>query len=347
MRKLLVLVAIAPALALAQRAPEGLAREARGLRAHSTLALHVPFRVPGCYATGARLGTKLEAVTITRASSRACPIAAGEITCTANQLCVTEKGALIEPQRVQLYPTPSAPAGGTVTFTATGAHVFWVEGAGSQQLSFGTATGTGLPCTATAASHCSFTVSTTGTATLAAVTGSLTRAQVEAGLVRSTFIASGTRNADAVTVPNPLKAWDASWCGEGTFTPHLWTWGAAGQDCHTFWATNTGTNSTYGGTVADTGRIYLNVGDGTNSRTRQLNGGFAASPATTRWSYAIQPPDLLLYRDGAPVAANATGGLGTGNWVPATAIQLGVNSGGCHLHGYLQDFKVYRTAACR
>jgi len=112
-------------------------------------------------------------------------------------------GLIVEPSVTQLYPTPSAPASGTGTLTVTGTHTFWVEGTGSQQISAGTATCTGLPATASANNPVIFSCSVTGTVTFASVTGSLTKAQLEASTGPTSFIASGTRNADQITFTVP------------------------------------------------------------------------------------------------------------------------------------------------
>lgn len=177
----------------------------------------------GCYATGTLLGSKGTALNISRASTATYRDANGAWqTCQANEIRVGfvpwQSGVpyIISERTVkQIYPTPTAPAAGTVTTALTGAHVFWVEGTGSQTISAGTAVvSSGLPCTATAASPCRFTVGTAGTLTLAAVTGSLARAQIEAMDSPTSFIATAnaTRANDVITFTTPTALKPDSYC---------------------------------------------------------------------------------------------------------------------------------------
>jgi len=126
-------------------------------------------------------------------------------------------GLVIEPAGTQLYPTPTSPASGTATLLATGTHIFWVEGTGSQQISAGTATCTGLPATASAGSPVVFNCTVTGTVTLATVTGSLSRAQLEQNPAPSSFMPTtgASRSADQITFPTP------SWLNPAAYSMYL------------------------------------------------------------------------------------------------------------------------------
>jgi hypothetical protein len=173
------------------------------------------FSTPGCYPSGALAAGWSEPLSITRPSSATYLDAAGTLqTCAADELRVGCDaghsgvcGLLVEPAATQLYPSPSAPAAGSVVLPAVGTYQFWVNGTGSQDISIsGTLVATGLPCTATEAAPCQFHVTTLGDGqvTLSAVAGSLVRAQLEAGAYPTSFIPSGTRAVDKVWLDNPL-----------------------------------------------------------------------------------------------------------------------------------------------
>ena len=189
----------------------------------SAILVSLPFPTVGCFPSGSGLGSRGESVWLTRASVAEYLDASGTPhTCPADALrvgCDPTSGAcglLVEPAATQLHPSPTSPAAGTVTFTTTGWHQFWVVGPGSQTIDLAAASTLvatrlgglpAFPCTATAASPCEFQVTTLGatpTATLSAVTGTLARAQIEANEYRTSFVASGTRAADVAWIDNPL-----------------------------------------------------------------------------------------------------------------------------------------------
>lgn len=205
---------------------------------------HYPFDKAGCYPSGSPMGTKGETLTVVRASVGGYVDPDGNVgTCAANEARVSCNpvdlsicGLLVESQRKQLYPTPLAPAAGTATLTATGAHAFWVGGGTGSQVvtnAGGTVASTGLPCTATAAVPCKFNVTSLGATpvlTFQAVTGSLKMAQLEAGAAPTSIIPvqNMTREVDVITMADPL-AGDASlqdWWVSGFFTPNNRAWGA-------------------------------------------------------------------------------------------------------------------------
>lgn len=195
----------------------------------------LPFRQPGCHASGVGFDAVLDVpITIRRPSAKVCPLASGERTCSADELCVTELGALLEPTRTQLYPTPTDPAPGVVHLSGTGPHQFWVMGAGAQTLTAsGSLVAVGLPCTATASAPCTFSVTALGstpTASLAPVTGDLSRAQVEQGGYRTSFIPAGTRVGDMVQPTRGdwgLNGIASDWCVRADVSP-LGDWDQVG-----------------------------------------------------------------------------------------------------------------------
>jgi hypothetical protein len=306
----------------------------------------LPASVQWCYPSGSFVGyqgSQKVPLTVTRATTQTYLDGSGVLqTCPAGTLVVGPLGAEVYAAGTQLYPTPAAPAAGTVTVTATGAHIFWVVGAGSQAISLGTATGTGFPCTATAASPCNaISITATGTLTLAAVTGSLTRAQVETGTYATPFIAAlGTRNATVASIPLANLHTTNTWCIGATLTPAR-SWAAVRS-----FPVNTGgaTNFMQFDVYTD-GRIYFGVGDGTGT-VRQTNWlhGFA-SGSSHRLVGCNANGTVTLYADGASVQTVSTGG--TGAWT-ATQAQLFIGSGGggtFSLDGAISKVKIYPNQA--
>lgn len=346
-------------LVASNAASKTLVREQPGTvvtRQSRNVLAYFPFSTPGCYATGAAMGTKGETITVTRATSATYLDASGSLqTCTSGQARVgcdggepTKCGLLIEPARTQLYPTPAAPASGTVTFTATGLHQFWVVGSGSQQLSAsGTLVASGLPCTATAASPCSFNVTTLGatpTGTLAAVTGALTGAQVEAGSYRTSFIAAlGARNADVVSTTSPLAATSpAIWCIDGWYVPESGrAWNGGGR----LWQLGTNGSANQAKSFLTTDDV-LQVVDG-NVASRYANAaghGFAAGSAH-RISYQVLSAMPGILHDGTLPAQTVTG-AGSGTWsaAPATLYFGAESATSQEFGGFIHDFRVSKGA---
>lgn len=134
----------------------------------------------------------------------------GEQTAAAGTMRVEAKGLLSEYPRTQyLLNNCTAPATQAVSLTTatSGIHLARIEGTGSVALAAGTATATGLPCTATATSPCGFTITGNGTVT-ATVSGSVTFEQLENGPNPSSKICcagtSCTRAIEASDGNNPL-----------------------------------------------------------------------------------------------------------------------------------------------
>jgi lysophospholipase L1-like esterase len=185
------------------------------------------FATPGCVASGAAVGTGGEALTFSRASTAYYMDSAGSWqSCASNQLRVGPYGAIFEPPAVQLYPTPLAPAAGTSASLGTGTYSFqvwhegaWNDGTSTQTVSAGTATTTGLPCTARpietagGAAACIFAVTVAGTVTFGAVTGTLTKAQLEANVMPTSWIGDvgASRAAEQGFVAFPVTQ-QAAWC---------------------------------------------------------------------------------------------------------------------------------------
>jgi hypothetical protein len=174
-----------------------------------------------CLPDGSAVGANGEPIHVRRASTATYLDEAGALhTCAANEARIGcdagysgRCGLLVEPAATQLHPSPTAPATGSATLPSLGYYQFWVEGdaTASQVVSpSGSLVGTNLPCTASPGSPCQFQVTSLGDGlvTLSAVqgTGALTRAQLERGEYRTSFIpvAGQVRAADVVWLDNPM-----------------------------------------------------------------------------------------------------------------------------------------------
>lgn len=159
-------------------------------------------------------------VTVSRSSSGTCTKSDGTlVTCSADQPRVEADGLLVEASAINYFLNSGSPTTQSLTL-ATGTYTGWVDRTGSETmaLAVGTATATGLPCTA-GASDCTFTVTGAGTVS-ATITGTPTRAQVENSGFRTSYIAtagtSATRAADVASVSKPAGMTDAAGCVAAT-----------------------------------------------------------------------------------------------------------------------------------
>jgi hypothetical protein len=118
---------------------------------------------------------------------------------------------LNEPTAVQQLLNSDSPSTQTTGSLSTGDYVLWQNGAGSSDLTAGTAT-ISTTGSATDGSPLTFTVTGAGTVTVTVVGGPPDEFQLEGGSVPTSFIlsAGGTvqRNATSFTVPNPLPVND-------------------------------------------------------------------------------------------------------------------------------------------
>ncbi len=304
----------------------------------SVVALWIPASEIGTTIAGSRG----EAVTTARNSTATYLDGSGALqTASANQPRIEAAGLLIEAQRTQyLLANCTAPATQTVTLAA-GAHRAWIEGAGSLALAVDTAVATGLPCTATSASDCSFTISTGGTV-VATVDGAVTFAQLENGAARSSKICStttpATRLADAISTANPLADQNA-WCIAYTVDTRDWTsrgfFGFGSQSSK---------NSTRMNTAS--GFVYFAVYDSAGTaKSLSWTHGFAAG-ASHRLVGCNNNGTLAIISDGSVVASGGTG-AGTG-LVSSTmgTLSIGDINGGqpwIPLGGHIKDFRVCRS----
>lgn len=310
----------------------------------SSVTLSIPWfsqlANPGCYPTPQVWGDALW--TITRSSTQT--RSGGTISCANNELTVEAEGAAIYKASVQLHPSPAAPATGTVTFTATGAHTFSVIGTGSQTISLGTATGTGFPCTATQAAPCALTVASTGTATVSAVAGALSFAQVEAGAYATPQILAAGATRAVTLASSPLPTMGSNWCVQVR-------------------ARATGREWYIGGNIASL--LVLGAHSGANTANLTLNGGSliwsiydgSAGVKQVTWTIAAvagsahtvaacnESGTPSLYFDGTSVGT--VSGAGTGVWgaQPATLYLGSTASSIRQWDGHLRDLTICHQAA--
>lgn len=332
MRLLVLLAALVPSLAVAQ-----------GVRfptVSSRTVLYAPMSTSGCFASPYVSGGL--SLTATRATAQ---VKADHTTsCGNNEVAVETTGAAIFKAATQLYPTPSAPAAGTVTHSVTGNHTFWVVGTGSQTLTAsGTLTATGLPCTATEAGPCVYNVTATGatpTATLSAVTGSLTKAQVEASAYPTPFVASGTRNATNTSFTRPTNMRPDRWCISVDATVNNRAWYNAGA-LNMLWSF---------GALAGVNTMSLLVNSG-NLIFSSYNS--AGSAGTVTWAYYGTAEDkpvkteacnfggaLALYVDGVSVGTVAGTIPSVLTALPATGYIGHQSTSIRHFDGMLSNFRI-------
>jgi lysophospholipase L1-like esterase len=312
--RLLSAVLLLPALALAAGArdqPGQMVRAAPGAGVGAprvSPAFYMPPLALGCYATGSVIGTHGNQATVTRASAATFKDpGADPVACTTEQARYSEVGLRAESARTQAYPTPETPAAATTGSLATGTWTFWVEGTGSQQISAGTATGSGW-CTATATAPCAITVTVAGTATLAAVTGSLTFAQLESGAFRTSRITAASRASETISVPirNPGSAW--CWAA-GVWKGHDRAWGSGATQGLLSAGTFLGANSASLYVLAGSD-MRLEVRDAANA-ARTIGASTGTWPATACLRACSINGTLSLWRDGVSTGSSATG-AGTG-----------------------------------
>jgi lysophospholipase L1-like esterase len=304
-------------------------------------------------------GTGGETVTVTGSATRV-EANGAEWVVPANSLAVGPEGAIGEPAKTQyLLDNCLAPASQAVSLTA-GTYVAWVAGTGSMALAVGTATATGLPCTAIATRPCRFTVTAEGAGTVAAtVTGTLTHQAIESGWFQTSKICcAGTSCNRAaghqIALTSPASA--RPWCIAVAYTPppfasysapcvqrYLWTLGS--------WQGPNSADIQFGG--CDDKHIYFAVRDSAGT-AKNLYPGHDLVPGSRL--------DLLACVDGSGAqslwvngtlfnASNSpTSGTGTNVFAsfPATLYLLGRDSTSGQAGGSAKEVRICESEAqCR
>jgi lysophospholipase L1-like esterase len=336
--RLCLLAVVLPAISYA--APWDMVRV---LKAPSPAVLRLPFDAPGCYASGYALGSKGEAVTFTRATAAYTFVSSAEQLCGTGLIRVADKGLLSEMLRTQYHPSSTAPAAGTTASLSASAYVFAVEGSGSQAASFGTATGTGLPCTATQAAPCSFTVSGAGTVTVAAVTGSLTRAQIEQGYARSSQIWGASRQFDLANGPVSMPV--GPLCVAMTAEPYgASPWNLAAAEFRMLFGAPTGANMIQG--YAQGQYVFFDIRDASNAqRLLRCDVPYLGNVAHEFKFATDNAGSMRVAIDGVEPPCSVT--TATGNAIRSaapTTLRFGSNYGGSALQGYVRHAVVAKTS---
>jgi hypothetical protein len=151
-------------------------------------------------------------------------------TAASNTCRVENTGLLMEGASTNRLLNSTAPATQTTASLATGSYTGWIEGSGSVAFTVGTATATGLPCTATTgvANDCHFSITGAGTI-VATKTGTVTAEQLEQMPFRtSLIITAGTVATRAADVGPATTSVSFSASG-GVFRVTGWTpaWSSA------------------------------------------------------------------------------------------------------------------------
>lgn len=297
------------------------------------------------------LGEKQEVSAFTRTTTGTVVVAGVETTAAAGQLRFQDNppGLLIETGRTNFISAPDAPISQTGLALAANFYHLRVEGSGSIAVALATGTATGLPCTATAATDCQFSVTVSGTVNTT-VTGVVTFAQLEnASEPTSRIHTASTRNADQLSIPSVLRN-GRDWIVSVRAQPsagYPWgqpaAFGPAVTDRGLFVigdATNVA-NSAFGYVGGSDGALRFQVNDSANA-LRGLNAAtaFLGNVEHEFWFWASSDGQLEAWVDGqrGPWALN---GPGTAiiTTMP-TNIRPGW-SGFSYLNGVVKDFKVY------
>jgi hypothetical protein len=240
----------------------------------------------------------------------------------------------------------------TGSIIATQTCVGWHEGTGTMTIANGTATTTGLSCTAVSpGTLCTFTVTVTGTMAITTSAGTVTKAQIECpGITKTSEIptsgTSGRRNADVVTVPSPTLSDPNRWCVEGSWTPYGGrAWGSNGAPQYV--AVGAGDNSVE--FFRDVSATLIRYGI-TNSAATTTSYSYthAFSAGSTHKLQAIDNGGFMSMRaDGVPMSRALVAGTEPATMTlfdtPISFASFGTSAADV----YLRDFRIYRSPTCR
>lgn len=292
-------------------------------------------------------GVAAEPLTFTRATTATCelPDEGGTVyTIPAGVPCINAKGLRVEPARTN-YALNSATNPKTTEASAAlsaGAHVAWHTGAGTMTIEAGTATVTGLSCTAVAAGTvCPFTVTVGGTMAIT-TSGAATHVQIEAGAYRTSAIVTTTaavaRNADAASVVNALAATNPSaWCVGGTYTPEYGTaWATLPDYAYLYGAPGAGGANTHVLNFVTSGTKRIQMRTWSSPANRAPDVSVAAWTGAQTVHACSSPSRTAVYQSG--VLGGSAGGA-TFASQPAT-FTPGSQGGSGELGGYIKNFRL-------
>jgi hypothetical protein len=339
----LLLLLAAPVAVHAQ----GLSLTAPGQSSGGKALWQAPFATPGCYASGQTAGAS-SAISITRTTKGTVLSGGSIVECNAGEFRVADtNGLLVEPARTQYvlnsgtHPK-SAQATGTISAQAC---VGWHTGVGNMTIAAGTATATGLSCSAVApGTLCTFTVTVAGTMLVTTDAG-VTHAQIECpGSYKTSQINSaGTstaRNADQISATVPAVPAN-KWCWALTALPE------EGRAWSTLtnanWLLILGTNGVSANDITwDTTRVL--VRDSSGGVTIFTNSAHASNTAH-RLVSCLNTGVITMSSDGTAVSLTKTG-AGTGiQTTNSTTLRFGAdNAGGNSFGGFIKNVSLWKAS---
>lgn len=305
------------------------------------------------------LGARGEEITLVRTTTATNEVNGTVWNVPASMPRVTTSGTLVERASTNYVlnnRTHPKAAEATSAITATVACVGWHEGTGTMTIANGTATTTGLSCTAVSpGTLCTFNVTVTGTMAITTSAGTVTKAQIECpGSTKTSEIptlgTAVTRNADVLTVPTPSVLDPARWCVETTATPYAsGVWIPTANRAVAWIGAASAANAVGFNLSSTSGVPFVRVYDNA-AALKSLSGPSAPTGTSRRLSWANSAGTLTLKLDGGVIAS---GGSGAGTGVPAaldTTTRLGWDGSGAVatvFDGYLSNFRIYRSPLCR
>jgi hypothetical protein len=303
------------------------------------------------------LGTRGEEISLTRATTATNEVNGTVWNVPAGVPRVTTQGTLIERASTNYVlnnRTHPKTTEATASITATQACVGWHEGTGTMTIANGTATTTGLSCTAVSpGTLCTFTVTVGGTMAITTSAGTVTKAQIECpGSTKTSEIpTAGTsvaRNADVATVPTPAGLSPSRWCVEVVATPFGGrAWNALANAVP--WAIGTSSTANWAQAVARTtsSRFQWRGADNLDA-IYDVNSTWTTAGPGYRVSFSNSAGIARILRDGATQSAAFSGtGSGVFGSFPATVYLGNSSTGSFPFDGYLRDFRIYRSPTCR
>lgn len=371
MKKLSLLLALLPALALAQvQPPAGFTTgfssfNPFGIGIAGTVVMSASLAGAGCQASP---WTASPTVSLTTTRASVAYASDNSISCPAAQ-AVSESDGLSSWYSTTNYVLNSGTHPKTAESTdgasplPTGTYAAWVQGSGTFTVANGTATTTGLSCTGVASgSFCAFTVTGTGTMLITTSAG-VTHAQVESVVggytigpsprIDTTSAAAtraGTSNLISASVQALNLYLTNRWCATLTVKPyHAWNAGGI-YSFLLFGATSTVNNANISASGTNMTAI-ITGSDGTsffNSVSWATTGLTAGTAHRIGMCNNLGTPVLCV--DGASVGTLTM--LGTGLWAANPALSaIGSNTSGIRqVNGDVGDLKVcngaYRCSDC-
>lgn len=320
---------------------------ADGVRVYEVIASTTPYS-DALHATRFAAVWGQSALTVTRALDTQTYVANGSTwTAPAGALATASSGASI-----WKASTNSVLNSGTHPKTAeatasigTGSYVAWHAGTGTMTLAAGTATVTGLTCTAVSpGTLCPFTVTVAGTMAITTSAGTVTQAQIEAGSYATPYIttagASATRNATVATYTTTAGIGNKG-CVAATASPGGGrAWNSATVE---LLAQGTAGAANYWDLSIISGAAVFSYRDGSNT-IETCTGGSGLTAGAHRIHACLNNSVISMWVDGATYACTTSGSAGLRTAEPST-VYLGQDSGGAYLNGNLSLASICKGAS--